>query len=290
MWPVARPVPIAEEPLGVIDLLDGAFAALRQRPRTIVAIVSWLVVPLSLFQAWSTRDDLGGATIGELLNDPTVAQEVSESTSVFDVGVVVSQVLSMFVTAVAGVAIARVVAGWNDGVDRGAVDALRFTARRSPAILAAFVLIHLAELVGLVLLVIPGLIVIVLSALTSPVLALESLGPIASIRRSWALVRRRPAEVFGVIVLLAVVQYGVSQAIGTLPVLVSLVLGPDRAWPIVAASNLLLSIILIPVTGAAMCLTYLDVRFRTEGLDLQNRIAARFADPAAARPVESPRS
>lgn len=281
---MSRPVPIAEEPLGVIDLLDGAFAALRQRPRAIVAIISWLVVPLSLFQAWLTRDDLGGATFGELLNDPTVAQEVSESTSLVDVGVLGSQVLAMLVTAVAGVSIARVVGGWVEGVDRGALDALRFTGRRSPAILAAFLLIHLAELVGFVLLVIPGLMVVVLSALTSPVLALESSGPIASIRRSWTLVRRRPGPVFGVIVLLAVVEYGVSQAIGTLPVLVSLIVGPDRAWPIVAAANLLTSIILIPVTTAAMCLTYLDIRFRTEGLDLRRRIDDLFDGSASPAP------
>lgn len=268
----------------MIDLLDGAFAALRQRPRAIVAIISWLVVPLSLFQAWLTRDDLGGATFGELLNDPTVAQEVSESTSLVDVGVLGSQVLAMLVTAVAGVSIARVVGGWVEGIDRGALDALRFTGRRSPAILAAFLLIHLAELVGFVLLVIPGLMVVVLSALTSPVLALESSGPIASIRRSWTLVRRRPGPVFGVIVLLAVVEYGVSQAIGTLPVLVSLIVGPDRAWPIVAAANLLTSIILIPVTTAAMCLTYLDIRFRTEGLDLRRRIDDLFDGSASPAP------
>lgn len=278
----------------MIDLLDGAFAALRQRPRVIVAIISWLVVPLSLFQAWLTRDDLGGATFGDLLNDPTVAQEVSESTSPFEAGVIGSQVLAMLVTAIAGVSIARVVGGWLEGVDRGALEALRFTVRRSPAILAAFVLIHLAELLGFILLVIPGLFVVVLSSLTSPVLALESEGPVGSIRRSWTLVRRRPGVVFGVIVLLAIVQYGVSQAIGTLPVLVSLIVGPDRAWPIVAASNLLTSIILIPVTTAAMCLTYLDIRFRTEGLDLHHRIVDLFdqaADQAASgSPADGPRS
>jgi hypothetical protein len=285
---VSDPVPIAEEPLGVIDLLDGAFAALRQRPRTMVAIVAWLVVPLSLFEAWLTRDDLGGATFIDLLNDPTVAQEVSESSSPLEVGILGSQLLTMFVTAVAGVAVARVVGGWLDGVDRGAGDALRFTARRSPVIVAAFVLIHLAELIGLVLLIIPGLLVIVLSALTSPVIALEGLGPFAAIRRSWTVARRQPGVVFGVVVLLAIVDYGVSQAIGTLPILVSFIVGPDRAWPIVAASNLLTSIILIPVTAAAMCLTYLDIRFRTEGLDLQYRIVDAFDDPTdAPRIVES---
>lgn len=278
---VSRAEPIADQPLGVIDLLDGSFAALRQRARVLVAIVAGLVVPLSLLQAWVARDDLGGATFSELLNDPTVAQEVSSSTNPYDVGFFLAQLLSMVVTAVAGVAVSRVVGGWFEGRETGAVEALRFTAGRGVSILGAFVIIHLGELVGFVL-IIPGLMVLVLSSLTSPVLALEDLGALASVRRSWQLVRRRPAAVVGVIVLLAIVQYGVSQAVGTIPAMVALFIGPDRAWPLVAASNLLTSIILIPVTGAAMCLTYLDIRFRTEGLDLRRRIHARFDDPIGA--------
>lgn len=275
---VARTVPIADQPLGVIDIADGAFAALRQQPRVIVAITSWLVIPLSLFQAWVARDDLGGATFSDLINDPTVAQEVSESTTPYDAEFVLAQLMAMFVTAVVGVAVARVVGGWFNGVDTGALDALRFTARRSPVIVAAFIVIHLAEAIGLVLLVVPGLMIIVLSSLTSPVIAMEEVGPIAAIRRSWELVRRRPGSIFGVIVLLAFVQYGISQAVGTLPALVALFVGPDRAWPLVAASNVLTSIILIPVTTAAMCLTYLDIRFRTEGLDLHRRMRLQFDD------------
>lgn len=278
-----RPVePIAETPLGVIDVLDGAFAAIRQRPRQIVSIVAGLVLPFSLLSAWATRDDLGGASFGDLMNDPTVGQELS-ATAPYDGAFFISQLVGLVVTAVAGVAVSRVVGGWFFGVDTTAVAALRFTARRSWAILAAFVVIHVIELVGLVLLVVPGLIAIVLSSLTSPVLALESLGPIASMRRSWSLARRRVGPVLGVILLLAGVQYGVSTAVGTLPQLVALVLGPDRAWPIVAASNLLTSVILVPVNGVAMCLLYLDIRFRTEGLDLQRRLDAELgAGPASA--------
>jgi len=275
---VPRAEPIADQPLGVIDLLDGAFAALRQRARVIVAIVVGLVIPLSLFQAWVTRDDLGGATFADLINDPTVAQEVSNSTSPYDAGFFLSQLLSMFVTAVAGVAISRVVGGWFEGRETGAAEALRFTAGRGAAIIGSFIVIHVGELIGFVL-VIPGLMVLALSSLTSPVLALEDAGPLAAIKRSWQLVRRRPAAVVGVIVLLAIVHYGVSQAVGTLPALVALFIGPDRAWPLVAVSNLLTSIILIPVTAAAMCLTYLDIRFRTEGLDLRRRIHEQFDVP-----------
>lgn len=268
--------PIADRPLGVVDLLDGSFAALRQRARSIVTIVAGLVVPLSIFQGWISRDDLGGATFGDLINDPTVAQEVSNSSTVFGPGFFVSQLLGLLVTAIAGVAVSRVVHGWFEGRDTTVGEALRFTGRRMGAILASFAVIHILEGVGFVLLIVPGMAVLVLSSLTSPVLAVEDLGPVASMRRSWELVRRRTGTTIGLILLLGLVQYGVSQAVGTLPALGALALGPDRAWPLVAVANMMTSIILIPVSGAAMCLTYLDIRFRTEGLDLRRRAEIQF--------------
>jgi hypothetical protein len=272
--------PIADRPLGVIDLLDGSFAALRQRAQVIVALTAGLVIPLSLFQGWVARDDLGGASLSELFNDPTLAQEASSTASVYDAGFFASQLLGLLVTAVGGVAVSRVVGGWIEGRDTGVLDALRFTGRRSGAVLGAFAAIHLLEGIGLIVLVLPGLAVIVLSSLTSPVLALEELGPVASMRRSWELVRRRPGPVVLLIILVGIVDYGVGQAVGTLPAALALIIGPDRAWPLVAVANMLSSIILVPVTGAAMCLAYFDIRFRTEGLDIRRRIDQQFPPPA----------
>ncbi len=266
---MVRAEPIADTPLGVIDLLDGAFAALRQRPQQIVAIVAGLVVPLGLFEAWAVRSavlDAGG--VGGSAFPLLVGVNVFSSTYA------VASLLSLLVTAVAGVAVSHVVGGWLTGRDHTALGALALTARRSPTILAAFVVIHALEAIGFVLLVVPGVIVVVASSLTSPVIAVEGLGPIAAIRRSWSLVRRRAGSVLGVILLLGLVQLGVAGAISNVPGLAQSFLSPNQVWALVAATNLLASLILVPVNAAAMCLTYLDIRFRTEGLDLQRRIDA----------------
>ncbi len=264
--------PIANKPLGVIDLLDGSFAALRQRARVLVTIVAGLAVPASIFQGWVTRDDLGGASFGELLSDPAVAEEVSQTSSTYDAEFFLAQVLAMFITAVSGVGVAWVVNAWFEGRDPGALDALRFTLRRSGAILGAFVVIHVLQLVGTILLVIPGLMLVVLSSLTSPVLAIEGLGPVAAMRRSWELTRRRIGTVVIVLALILLVQIGLSQAIGTLPSTFALFIGPDRAWPLLSVATMITQLVFLPVNGAAMCLLYLDIRFRTEGLDLHRRM------------------
>lgn len=278
LWPVlGRDVePITDTPLGVVDLLDGAFAAIRHRARVIVGVAVVPVLPAAVFQAWVARDDLGGAALGDLFTDPTVSQEAADPFAAYDLLFLVSQTVALLVTAVGGVAVSRVVGGWLDGEDRGVAEAWRFTLRRLGPVLGAFVVIHLVQAVGFVLAVVPGLVAVVAFSLTSPVLALEGRGAIDSMRRSATLVRRRPGPVVGVIVLLAIVHQGVDQAVSTLPEGVALVIGPDRAWPLLAAANAATSIILVPVTGAAMCLLYLDIRYRTEGVDLRRRINRQF--------------
>lgn len=271
--------PITDQPLALIDLLDGSFAVLRQRARVIVATVAGLVIPVALVQAWASRNALGGSSLSQIINDPTVTQQSTTAASPYNNAFFFGHGLSMVVTAVGGVAVSRIIRGWIEGDDVGAVTALRFTVRRSGAVLGAFALVHLAEAIGFVLVVVPGLAAIVLFSLTSPVLAIEELGPVASVKRSAELVRRRTGSVIGIILLLGLAQYGVSQAVGTMPNMAAAFIGPDRAWPLQAASNAAISLILVPVTGAAMCLTYLDIRFRTEGLDLRWRLRRQFATP-----------
>ncbi len=276
--PARTVVPISEGPLGVLDLLDGSFAVLRQRARVIVGIVAGLVLPVAMLQAWASRDDLGGSSFGDLLDDPTASTGTASPFAPYDLLFFLTRGLGLAVTAAGGVAVSWVVVGWLDGQDRSALEALRFTARRLPALAGSFVIVHALEGIGFLLLGIPGLVAIVLCSLTSPVLAIEGLGPVAAVRRSAELVRRRPGPLIGLTLLLFAVQYGVSQAVGTLPGAVAVFVGPDRAWPLLAASNTITSLILVPVTGAAMCLAYLDLRFRTEGLDLGRRMQRHFAD------------
>jgi hypothetical protein len=260
--------PISEGPLPVIDLLDGAFAALRHRPRALLSIVAVIVLPFALLEGYLSRGLLGGSGLNDLLADPTLLESTSQSAT----GGFVVYVLDWAQLALAGVPVSLVIGGWLHGRDVGVREALWFTVRRSWVIVAAFVLIHLAEMIGFVLLFFPGLFLVMIFALTSPVIALEeTLGPIKAMQRSSALVRRRLGSVVGVVGLTGVVSYGVSNAVELLPSVVSLVIGTDRAWPLISVASMLSSMVLVPFTSGAMCLLYLDICFRIEGLDLTVR-------------------
>jgi hypothetical protein len=266
--------------MSVIDLLDGSFTALRQRPGTLLAVVAVVVLPFSFLEGYLSRGILGGVGLNELMEDPTLLGTGAPD-AVLGVSPLV-YLLDWIQLAVAGVPVALVVGGWLHGEDTGTVQALTFTVRRSWAIATAFVLIHVAELAGLALLVLPGLFAVLVFSLTSPVLALEPhLGPVAAMARSARLARRRLGSVIAVVVLTALVGYGVSNAVELLPGLVSVFIGTERAWPLVAVSAMLSSLLVVPFTAGVMCLLYLDIRFRTEGLDLEVR--ARQLD--VGRPV-----
>lgn len=264
------PRPVALRPLAVLDLVDGAFAALRQRPRTMIAVVLPILVPLELLQAWLARDLLGGVGLAELWADPTLLDEdPGAGTGATGLPVVVDLAATSFTVAVAGVAIAHVMAGWLEGREVSAGQALAAVARRWWVVLAAWLLGRLVVLVASALFVLPGLVAIVLLSVISPVLAIEGRGPLGAIRRSVALVRPRLGPVLVLVALTGIVSYGVSQAIESLPSAVALIIGPSLAWPLLAVSGILGSLVVVPFVAASACLVYLDLRFRTEGFDLE---------------------
>lgn len=265
------PLPITDRPLPVLDLVDGALSAVRQRPRVLLSVALIFAIPAALVNGWLARDTLGGAGLVDVMDDPTLVSGTSPGSASGDA--LAGYLLSWLSTAVTGVGVSRVVGGWLVGRDDGLADVCRFLLRRWWVIGVAFVLIHVLEAIGFVLLVLPGLWLVVLFSLTSPVMALEDdLGPVAAMRRSAELVRRRFGPCVGVIALTGLVGSLLGWATSALPEFVALFIGTGRAWPLVTVSQVLATGLVLPFTGAAMCLLYLDLRFRTEGLDLELRL------------------
>src|SRR3546814_12414872 len=76
--------------------------------------------------------------------------------------------------------------------------------------------------------------------------------------------------------------YLFNQALGLLPTVLALVVGTDGfGWVLLAASGVLTSLITMPVVAGATVLVYLDLRVRTEGLDLELRAPEAFATETA---------
>ncbi len=278
------------------DILDGVFKLFKANALTIVAIVALFTVPLQLLSAWVQRDALNGASLFDALGDPSLLD--AEATQPFGattdlwVSLAISIPSLLMVAFMAG-AISQVVAASYLGETLTAGPALTRTLRRTGALLGGWFLCHLPALMvglGFVLLLVAdagislivglgflallllGPVLLAISALSvavAPAIVVEDLGPVAGVRRSWALVRRRFWPVLGISLLAGLITAVVGGAISFVPSTVGLLFGLEYGWIVLGAGGILATLVSGPIVAIAATLIYFDLRIRTEGFDLQ---------------------
>ena len=131
-----------------------------------------------------------------------------------------------------------------------------------------------------VLVLIAAVFLIVRLSLAPAALMLENTGVVEGIGRSWALTRGSFWRVLGILALAGLItglvtgtlSFGLGMVFGIISV------GLPATQPFVSAVTVLLTSILsalvLPFTAAVTALTYIDLRMRTEGLDVELRQAA----------------
>ena len=169
------------------------------------------------------------------------------------------------IIAIIGIALIAIVTSFIMGSDPG-VGAI------IAALLVAFALA--------VLLFFAVVFLIVRLSLAPAALMLENTGVVEGIGRSWALTRGSFWRVLGILVLAGLItglvtgtlSFGLGMVFGVVSV------GLPAAHPLVSAVTVLLTSVLsalvLPFTAAVTALTYIDLRMRTEGLDVELRQAA----------------
>jgi hypothetical protein len=192
------------------------------------------------------------------------------------------------------------------GRDTGVKDALRAAAGRLHVLVGVRVLLGLlivgaaavaalvfgvvgagAGLVGgplVALLLVPlGLLaaaalagVLVLFSVITPAVVLERRGPVAAIARSARLVRRRYWPTVGRVLLVGVLVAIVGWLLALLALPADLLPGGVGFF----AAGTLAKIVALPLMPTALTLVYLDLRVRTEGLDLSVALDEGGADGA----------
>jgi hypothetical protein len=150
---------------------------------------------------------------------------------------------------------------------------LGIVGRRWWALLGSFVVVHLAEIAGGFACYIGTLFVLPLFVPVAPIIGTEGASVGEALRRSVRLVRARYFPVMGVAVLMGVVSALLGLALASLPQAIAVSLDTESAWPLVALGNIVSQVVTTPFVAAATVLLYLDLRVRTEGLDIE--LAAR---------------
>lgn len=269
--PDLPPVPVPLGPLTVPDLLDGAFAILKRRPRDVLTIAAVLVIPVEVLSAFLLRDLLdAGAFAGA--GDPTSLLSTGEDGEVVGAGAALVSVAVGTVSLVllAG-ALGVLVDGWYRGRHVGPGEAVGAALRWSPALLVGTVLVHLLQGVGLLAFGVGAYVMMALCHVVAPAVTVERLGPLASIRRSVQLTRRRIGPTLVVPALVGAVGMVVSFGFQSVPELAATFTPDDWDWLVRSAGQLASQLVVVPFTAGVAVLYHLDLRIRTEALDIDLR-------------------
>ena len=302
-------------PLGVGEILDGAFASIRRNPKAILGLAAVVMTISAVISAVITRTLLN---LGSL-NLPTPGQQLTPAQATHLVGRIVAVALPAFgltilltiiVQAVLAGLLAPIIARGVAGQQISAADAWRITRPRLPSLLLATLLVLLAGLgpvliigviVGIALLagapaavyggiILLGLAALVLTiwlstmlSLVTPVVVLENERPVHALARSWQLVRRSFWRVFG-ITLLAGIIVAIAGGILQLPfTFFGAVLGSGTGGTVILVIGAIAAgTVTRPITAGVTVLLYVDMRMRKEGLDLALRTASGSGGPGLA--------
>jgi hypothetical protein len=258
------------------ELIDHAFGFLRRHPREVVTTSALFVVPFAVVVAYLQRNLLGGESFVDVFSssDPSVfADEQAGSDSTLQIVSFIGPSIGLvYVAAALAVMVAAERAGQVVDGSAAFLQALKLT----PALLVSWVLVHVIEVIGMVLFVVPGLFAVIAFMVVAPVIGVERLGPWASMKRSNQLTSRRRGPVLGVILLSFFVELVVANALTLLPTFIAAIIGLDIGWIVLGVGAAVVSLITTPFVALVSVELYLDLRVRTEALDIEMRVPELF--------------
>jgi len=259
---------VALRPMTVADILDGGFGVVKARPRRILAISAGFAIPVNILVGFLQRGVYGGQGIADYLSDPAVANSGSN-----DAGPAIAAVAALILSAVTlglvTAAVAHLVGQWTMGRDAPAGEMMGAVGRKWFAVVVAVLAVKVIQVLGLVVCYLGLLFVFPLFVPATPVIVMESTGPFAALGRASQLVRRRYWNVMGTALLIGAAGLLLTFALSLLPQAVALAIGFRIGWPLAALGRIAAETVVVPFTAAATVLLYLDLRVRTEGLDIE---------------------
>ncbi|RKN39868.1 DUF7544 domain-containing protein [Streptomyces hoynatensis] len=304
---VAKPGVIPLRPLGVGEILDGAVTTARTHWRTVltvalgIAVITQLISTLAMHYWLGDSDGLAALEDNPNPTDAEIRDALADLFAFTSITGLITLLGTVLATAMLTMVVGRAVLGRSVTIG----EAWQDSRSRLPRLLGLVLLVPLAAglAVGIPVLLAaltgsPGLTAAVAiagivfaiwlwisSSLAAPALILERQGVVASLRRSFKLVRGSWWRVFG-ITLLSVLLITVVGGIMEIPT--SLIAGwvsgdgggnPFEAsstdlssWAYLVVSGIgavISSTLTLPISAGVTALLYIDQRIRREALDIE---------------------
>jgi len=267
--PTTGPLNLPLHPMNLADVMDTAFRLLRARFRSIAVVLGVVVVPVHLISALATRNAFNGTSFLNVFHNAAHGVQTTQTSVSTNSLTAITALLSWIVLPFAAGAISILVAGSYTGTEVTAGRALRAAGRRWLPLLVATIVVHLLEVIGVFLLVLPGFLVMSLSVAVSPAIVVERLGPLRGIRRSWQLDRHRLWGILGIALLTGLIFTIAGGIVSTPLELIGFAVGLHWGWVLVFLASVLSSVFSVALSAIVATLIYFDGRIRTEGFDLE---------------------
>ena len=301
--PAHQPGIIPLRPIGLGEILDGAFRAIRYSPRAMFGLSAVVVAAAGAIEAalvWAASSSFGGdwQTVGTSANGGTSVGSITGTMVPTVVGGIVFGIATTLLIGLLIVAVSRAVLGsrmtvgeiWQHakpqvwrllvvtllvGVLVGLVGALWIAGMFWAAASHNFAALGIVGLVGGLGTLVWTAWMTVRTLLATPALMLERLHVLESIRRSFRLTRGSFWRLLGIYLLATILVGFVAQIVGVPITIVSALLLVKAAEPAAALavtsalSSVIAALITTPFSAAVVALLYIDTRMRREGLDVQ---------------------
>jgi hypothetical protein len=265
-----------DQPLTLADVLDGSFEIMKARPRAVFLLAASVLLPVAVAVVLVDPSLLGGDALAALTDSSTYEDGAARTDSNFGVSILATLVSSFQVTLLAA-PLAVMVEGWSRGRDIGPWKAVKRVGSGWVWLVIAFVLTHMAQAVGAVLLVLPAVALMALFSVTAPALAVEHLSAGRSIGRSWQLVKVRFFPTLWVNLLSAVIAGTLSFLLALLPLAIVELFGLGGEQYAAALGSVGAGLVALPFTAGVAVMLYFDLRIRVEGFDLDLALDRHFA-------------
>jgi len=274
-----RPNPVSDRPLGILAILDGSFAALRQRPKELFFFSILSFSPLTVLSIIFNRDF---ATF--IFDNPV--DIVGGFTRVNPILLFLAVLLSIFTAALSASALSKIVFSWFDGHEASIMNMIKSSLRpMTHNLFAVLVLIPYVVAVPLARGVLSSIVVLIsiivysllsaFVALATSIAAVEEVNMFASILRSSKLVVKRYLPTSLILMLMGLTSVLFYWAIR---LLFSSSSSIEGFWFIINLSVYFLVFSLLFGYLVLTCtLIHIDHRYRYEGLDILLRAEKIFS-------------
>jgi hypothetical protein len=252
------------------DILDGAYTIIKRRPRAVIGAVALVIVPVQVLSVWLQSTSSSSTEQG-----PYDALLTLSSGASLGITLLIAALASLSLFYVGGI-VSSFVAAWYGGRDITAGEALHAAFRRSGPYIAAWAVLLPVKAVSYALCILPLAVTVTFFSLTAPVITIERVGPFAAIKRSVQLISRRFWPALGIILLATLIETVLQFSLAAIPMMIAVFLPAPADWIVLAAGEAGAALIATTALVGVSVLLYIDLRARTEGLDLELRAMDAF--------------